>query len=320
MRTMQNAFPSRFADRLISARQALVLMLFPLLVVAARMPPQPASQNSAGVAAGNTLTHVRTLATRKLTHMGELCNDDCSYEDDGGCDDGGLGSEYQDCTRGTDCTDCGPRAAVVTFDFDAASIPGWSTPADFSSFAFTHNSGGTPSSVTGPDDGFGRSGYYYFAEASSPRAPGDLFTLRYDGSECTSYGDIVAYIIFMYHMYGTGTVRAAVFELSVLPCALLPFTSWSHFFARSQGDLSVLDAAGTPLWAKNGQQGIGWRRAQVDVQSASFTLQYVRGPGYRGDTAIVSRWLVLGYHPPRLLHHRPRPCHHRHRSIQEGLS
>eukprot|EP00966_Prymnesium_polylepis_P005650 128919-Prymnesium_polylepis.1 len=42
-----------------------------------------------------------------------LCDDNsdtCQYLSDGGCDDGGLGSEYSDCGYGDDCTDCGPRA------------------------------------------------------------------------------------------------------------------------------------------------------------------------------------------------------------------
>jgi len=44
---------------------------------------------------------------------GPLCSDDssvCSYLSDDACDDGGTGSQYDDCPFGTDCTDCGPRA------------------------------------------------------------------------------------------------------------------------------------------------------------------------------------------------------------------
>lgn len=33
----------------------------------------------------------------------------CSYESDGVCDDGGAGSEYSLCSKGSDCFDCGPR-------------------------------------------------------------------------------------------------------------------------------------------------------------------------------------------------------------------
>ena len=43
-----------------------------------------------------------------------LCSNDdgedyCWYNDDGHCDDGGPGAEYEDCVFGTDCDDCGIR-------------------------------------------------------------------------------------------------------------------------------------------------------------------------------------------------------------------
>ncbi len=45
-----------------------------------------------------------------------LCEDTCgprgnegAWADDGACDDGGPGAEYNECELGTDCTDCGPR-------------------------------------------------------------------------------------------------------------------------------------------------------------------------------------------------------------------
>ena len=38
-----------------------------------------------------------------------LCNDTCIYKADQDCDDGGVGSSYDSCLSGTDCTDCGPR-------------------------------------------------------------------------------------------------------------------------------------------------------------------------------------------------------------------
>lgn len=39
------------------------------------------------------------------------CDDSCNngiWKGDGQCDDGGVGSQFQDCALGTDCTDCGP--------------------------------------------------------------------------------------------------------------------------------------------------------------------------------------------------------------------
>ena len=41
------------------------------------------------------------------------CAETCNYASDGGCDDGGPGAEFTDCDRGTDCTDCGPRAPLL---------------------------------------------------------------------------------------------------------------------------------------------------------------------------------------------------------------
>merc|ERR1712113_1228954 len=42
-----------------------------------------------------------------------VCTNSCqdgTYSNDGTCDDGGEGSEYDDCFIGTDCADCGSRA------------------------------------------------------------------------------------------------------------------------------------------------------------------------------------------------------------------
>ena len=40
---------------------------------------------------------------------GALCGESCLYTSDALCDDGGPGSEYAECTYGSDCADCGPR-------------------------------------------------------------------------------------------------------------------------------------------------------------------------------------------------------------------
>ena len=80
-----------------------------------------------------------------------------------------------------------PSQPTTTFDFSngiAASI-GWSTgggdPAT-SPYAFRKNEGSTWTANTGPSAGVGGSGSYVYAETSSPRVQGDLFTLTYDGS------------------------------------------------------------------------------------------------------------------------------------------
>ncbi|NOS99454.1 MAG: hypothetical protein HOP29_02380 [Phycisphaerales bacterium] len=44
-----------------------------------------------------------------------ICSNDCRFDFDNDCDDGGPGSDYSNCDYGTDCGDCGPR--------DSASAP-----------------------------------------------------------------------------------------------------------------------------------------------------------------------------------------------------
>ena len=43
---------------------------------------------------------------------------------------------------------------------------------------------------------------YVYAETSSSRKQGDLFTLTYDGSACSNIGLSVSTVTFHYHMYG----------------------------------------------------------------------------------------------------------------------
>jgi hypothetical protein len=48
--------------------------------------------------------------------VSSICQNDCRYSSDGDCDDGGDGSEYTFCSRGTDCVDCGERTTVLAAD------------------------------------------------------------------------------------------------------------------------------------------------------------------------------------------------------------
>lgn len=38
-----------------------------------------------------------------------LCTNTCSFSNDGDCDDGGPGADFNLCALGTDCADCGSR-------------------------------------------------------------------------------------------------------------------------------------------------------------------------------------------------------------------
>jgi hypothetical protein len=49
------------------------------------------------------------------------CTNSCSRVDDE-CDDGGEGAEFDLCQRGTDCIDCGTRAAVLPWGGAARAL------------------------------------------------------------------------------------------------------------------------------------------------------------------------------------------------------
>ena len=150
---------------------------------------------------------------------------------------------------------------VTTFDFDASSLPaGWSTPfpGGGSAYSFSRGYGSTPSTETGPSSGSSGGGYYYFAEASNPRAQGDLFTLGYDGSACSTLSG-VASISFKYHMYG-----------------------------RTMGTLQVCTSDGTVVWSLSGDQLNTWHTGNAGLDSSSFYFKYQRGSDYYGDVRGAS--------------------------------
>ena len=124
--------------------------------------------------------------------------------------------------------------------------------SDRASFAFTkREQGGTPSYSTGPSAGVGGSGPYVYAETSSPRVQGDLFTLACDGSACCNMGLRVSTVTFHYHMYGA-----------------------------TMGTLAVTNAAGEVVWSLSGNQGNAWQAAAVDMYSrrAAVALPTVLPP------------------------------------------
>ena len=155
-----------------------------------------------------------------------------------------------------------PDGTTTTFNFDSSSNPGWTTPAKAvtgADYAWTRQSGTTPSTQTGPSAGAGGGGAYWFVEASNPRKSGDLFGLAFDGSACSSSGGISS-ITFKYHMYG-----------------------------HTMGTLELMTAAGTMAWSKSTDQGNtvgsnGWQTsASVDINAASFYFKYTRASDYYGD-------------------------------------
>ena len=51
----------------------------------------------------------------------EICNENCTYSNDGYCDDGGIGNSFSICGFGTDCFDCGKRCNYEDC-FNATSV------------------------------------------------------------------------------------------------------------------------------------------------------------------------------------------------------
>ena len=90
-----------------------------------RLPPGRA--NKSGDTLSSSLTHL--IATKFVlpvilvspfvvlsiasSHDDDGCSNTCDYANDGECDDGGNGSEYDLCSLGTDCDDCGERGSGV---------------------------------------------------------------------------------------------------------------------------------------------------------------------------------------------------------------
>ena len=127
------------------------------------------------------------------------------------------------------------------------------------------------------------------SQASSPRQPGDIFTLEYDGSMCTAHGYIVSSISFMFNMFSgdwpddqPAPPPDEMGKLSVVTAdGRRPFT-WS---GRKQY---------SGFWSK----GAAYNGQNIGINSASFRFEYERGSGYRGDAAIDQVSVFCGRPPP----------------------
>jgi hypothetical protein len=153
------------------------------------------------------------------------------------------------------------------FTFDAGDGVGWSTGPTSNDgaatgsppYGFSRTSGSTPSLRTGPSTAHGGHGYYYYAEASAPRGPGDVFELAYDGRVCGT-ALAVGVVGFRYLMHGD-----------------------------SMGTLAVVRWDGTEAWRRDGEQSAdsnGWKSGTATVGGGSFLFRAIRGTTYRSDVAI----------------------------------
>ncbi len=60
----------------------------------------------------------------EIASTGSNCSDNCAYAFDGVCEDGGAGAQYNVCTIGEDCTDCGARGeSYLIYDGTSFAAP-----------------------------------------------------------------------------------------------------------------------------------------------------------------------------------------------------
>lgn len=160
---------------------------------------------------------------------------------------------------------------VTSFPFSESFEAGlglWKDAATGDDLNFTRNSGGTPSSNTGPTAASDGS-YYVYVEASGSAYPSKRAILN---SPCLNFGSLTKpELKFNYHMYGT-----AIASLTVE--------------ARTDNT-----GTWTSVFTKSGDQGNTWNQATVDLSSyagvASVQLRFnvVTGSGTSGwqsDIAI----------------------------------
>lgn len=130
---------------------------------------------------------------------------------------------------------------------------------------WTRDSGGTPSSNTGPSGGADGS-WYMYVEASSPNYPNIQAILN---SPCFDLsGETQATFSFQYHMYGA--------------------TDMGSFALEASDDDG---ATWTSIWSQSGNQGNQWNSADVDLAayvggSVQLRFNRVTGSTWQADIAI----------------------------------
>jgi len=241
-----------------------------------------------------SVVKVRFVGTRGSSYTGDIAIDDVGIDASGSpctsaadCNDGDacttdacVGSVCQNtpisCDDGDACTEdtCSGGVcsnvcpgAVSSFPYGETFESGMGVWANIlgDQFDWTRDSGGTPSSSTGPSgDHTTGSGWYMYIETSSPRVAGDTAILESSCIDLSSGG--TANLSFWYHMYGAtiGTLRVDVSD----DCA-----TWAT------------------VWSLSGNQGNVWSPADVDLTAfagGNIRVRFVgvRGSNYTGDIAI----------------------------------
>jgi len=157
---------------------------------------------------------------------------------------------------------CGSGISTYPYGESFESGIGAWTQSGADDFDWTRDSGGTPSSSTGPSSGSDGS-WYMYTEATSNFNNQAIFI-----SPCFDLTSLsVASFGFDYHMYGSnmGTLTVEISDDNG--------SSWN------------------PLWSLSGNQGNSWNSQSIDLTSyigGSVQLRFIglTGPSYRSDMAI----------------------------------
>ncbi|MDG1440425.1 MAG: fibronectin type III domain-containing protein [Flavobacteriales bacterium] len=159
-------------------------------------------------------------------------------------------------------TPCGIAIAPYFDNFDTG-IPCW-TQDQNDVFDWTLNSGGTPSSGTGPSDDLSFGGDYIYIETSSPRVQGDraiLYSPNIDISALAS-----PQLRFFTHMFGSN-IDSLIIDLT------------------DDGGLTYNN-----IFIKNGNQVNQWVEESILLSNYSDTIQFkitgTRGSSWAGDISI----------------------------------
>lgn len=167
---------------------------------------------------------------------------------------------------------CAPISAYPYLeDFNLGVIPAcYATSGTSSSYNWGINSGGTPSTATGPSAGNGGSGFYMFVESSSPAAPGDsafLFLPEFDLSSLS-----VPEIVYSYHLFGADI---ETLYLQAYDATSMTWTSIDSIVGQQQ-------TANNDSWLD--------QRVDLSAYTSATALELrfyiVRGASFNGDAAI----------------------------------
>lgn len=177
---------------------------------------------------------------------------------------------------------CGTTISSFPYSENFESSTGVWTQDAGDTFNWTRDSGGTPSSGTGPSTGNGDT-WYMFIETSSPRSSGDTANFESPCFNLTSAS--AADFSFWYHMYGAN-IGGLYVELSTDNGSTYPNLLWSQ-----TGQVQT----------SNGQayNQVNLNLASYVGQTIKIRFRGVRGSSWAGDIAIdnVSMTATLGSYP-----------------------